>query len=105
MREIAGKSETRKALEQMQHKKQVRRHPIAMCFNVHRDAGIISEATPAFDIRDALLEAIGPDIRLQVDMVGAELLDMRDDWSQIINRFGVALRLPCHAMSAQDAGT
>jgi len=53
---------------------------VAMRFHMHRDAGFIRKPAPAFEIGDAFLQAIGPHIRLQIDVIGAEPRRQLQHW-------------------------
>ena len=58
---------------------------------------------PTLDVRHAFLQRVGAHVGLQVDVVGAELLHMFDDRLEFVDSAGVALRLPVHAVRAQEA--
>ncbi len=73
MREIGGQPQIGKAVQQIEHEEQVGRHAVAMGFDMHRDAGLFGKPAPAVELGNAILQPARPDIRLQIDVIGAEL--------------------------------
>ena len=49
MRDVGGQPQVGKTVEQMQREEQVGGHAVAMGFDMHRNAGLVGEAAPAFD--------------------------------------------------------
>jgi hypothetical protein len=104
MREIGGQTQIGKTIEQLQGEQQVGRHAVAMRFDIHRDFCLFAEAPPPLKQGNAVGEAGGTDIRLQVDVVGAKLCHQFEHRLQVIDRSGIALRLPDHAVCPQKTG-
>jgi hypothetical protein len=88
----------------MQREEKVGGHAVAMRLHVHGDTRVRSQPAPAFDVRDALGQAIGPHVGLQVDVIGAEFAHQRQRRLQVLDAARIALRLPLHAVRAQEAG-
>jgi hypothetical protein len=88
----------------VQREEQVGGHAVPVRLDVHWDPRVVREPPPAFDVGDALLQPVGPHVGLQIDVVGAQLLHMLEDRLEVIHRLGIALRLPGHAVRAQEVG-
>ncbi len=103
VREVGGQPQIGKAVEQIEREEQVGRHAVAMGLDMHGDAGLGGKPPPAFEQGNAIREPARPDVRLQVDVIGAELGDQLEHRFQVVDALRVALRLPDHAMRAQEA--
>ena len=88
MRDIGGQPQIGKAVEQLQREEQVGGHAVAVRLHVHGDTGLVREPAPSLDIGDAVLQVVGPHVRLQVDMVGAEPRHQLQHRFEIVEQVG-----------------
>ena len=104
MRQVGGEAQVRETVQQVQGEEQVRRHAVAVGLDMQLHAGIRRQLAPAIDVGNARFQGVGAHIRLQVQMIGAQFLHQRQHRLQVVHALGIALRLPGHAMGAQEAG-
>ena len=104
MRQVTGEPQIRETVQQAQREKQVGGHAVAVCLHVHRNTGLAAQLQPAFDQGHTFGHGVRPHIGLQVQMVGAELSHVLQDWLQVGHRLRVTLRLPGQAPFAQPPG-
>ena len=102
MRDIGGQPQVGKAVQQLQREKQVGGHAVAVGFDMHRDAGLVGQPPPALEQRNAGFDPLRPHVGLQVDVVGAKPRHQLQHRLQIVDIGRVALRLPDHAVVAQE---
>jgi hypothetical protein len=88
----------------LQREKQVRRHAVAMGFDMHGDAGLLAEPAPALQQGNASFQPLRPYVGLQVDVVGANPRHELQHRFQIVDVGRVALRLPDHLVRAKEVG-
>ena len=71
---------------------------------MHRHTGLLAEPAPALQQGNAGFQTLRPHIGLQIDVVGAEPRHQLQHRFQVIDIGWVALRLPDHAVRAQERG-
>lgn len=104
MRQVGSQFQVWKLIQQMQGEIQIGGHAVAMRFDMQRDTRIIRQPLPAFDIGNAFGQRVGSHIGLQIDVIGAEFLHMRDDGLEFIDAARIALGLPAHVVRTQETG-
>ena len=102
MRQIGGEAQIREAIEEMQREDEIGGHAVAVRLDIDRHACRFRQAAPAFDIRNAIFQPIRPHVRLQVDVVGAELGHEIENARKIVDRARITLGLPGEAMILQE---
>ena len=102
VRDIGGQPQVGKAIQQMQREEQIGGHAVAVGFDMHGNAGLIGQPAPSLEQRNAIFDPVRPHVGLQVDVVGAKPRHQLQHRLQIIDIGWVALRLPDHAVRAQE---
>ncbi|KOF15020.1 hypothetical protein AC244_25565 [Ensifer adhaerens] len=86
MGQISQKPQIREPIKEIQGEEKVGGHPIAMRLDQDRYLRVLSQPSPAFEQRQAVFNSTGTNVRLQADVMNAELGGILENGFQIVDR-------------------
>ena len=85
MRQVGKDRQVGPMVKQIEREEKVRGHPVAMCFDEHRNAGVLGKPHPTVEQRQALLDPPQADIGLQVDVADRKFGRKLQRQAKIVN--------------------